>query len=144
MREQGRGIDFRPHGLRVPIVSQAIIFDLGRGSNNEWGRFAPYRDLGYAAACAVAQDFALGSVGAGMGATTATAKGGLGSASTVTRSGHSVAAIAVVNAVGSTTIGDGPGPAKTRFVVLLAAVMSQVAIPLPMPASRLTTRPSCH
>ena len=110
LREQGRGIVFHPrdHDVHVPIVSQAIIFDLARGATKEWERFSPYRDLGYAAACAVERDFALGSVGAGIGATTATVKGGLGSASAVTRDGHRVAAIAVVNAVGSATIGDGP------------------------------------
>jgi L-aminopeptidase/D-esterase-like protein len=106
LREQGRGIAIRD--VRVPIVSQAIIFDLTNGGDKDWGRFSPYRDMGYAAACAVGRDFALGSVGAGTGATTATVKGGLGSASMVTRNGHTVAAIAVVNAVGSATIGDGP------------------------------------
>jgi len=50
----------------------------------------------------------LGTVGAGTGATTATVKGGVGSASAMTANGHMVAAIAVVNAVGSPTIGDGP------------------------------------
>ncbi len=106
LREQGRGIAIRD--VLVPIVSQAIIFDLANGGNKDWGRFSPYRDLGYAAACAVGRDFALGSVGGGAGATTATVKGGLGSASSVTPSGHTVASIAVVNAVGSATIGDGP------------------------------------
>jgi L-aminopeptidase/D-esterase-like protein len=106
LREQGRGIAIRD--VRVPIVSQAIIFDLANGGNKDWGRFSPYRDLGYAAACAVGREFALGSAGAGTGATTATVKGGLGSASAMTRSGHTVSAIAVVNAVGSATIGDGP------------------------------------
>jgi L-aminopeptidase/D-esterase-like protein len=106
LREQGRGIAMRD--ARVPIVPQAIIFDLTNGGDKDWGRFSPYRDLGYAAARAVAGEFALGSVGAGTGATTATVKGGVGSASTVTRSGHAVAALAVVNAVGSATIGEGP------------------------------------
>jgi L-aminopeptidase/D-esterase-like protein len=106
LREQGRGIAIRD--VLMPIVSQAIIFDLANGGNKDWGRFSPYRDLGYAAACAVERDFALGSVGGGTGATTATVKGGLGSASSVTPSGHTVASIAVVNAVGSATIGDGP------------------------------------
>ena len=46
-------------------------------------------------------DFALGSVGAGLGATTATLKGGVGSASAMTRDGITVGALAVVNAVGS-------------------------------------------
>jgi L-aminopeptidase/D-esterase-like protein len=43
-----------------------------------------------------------------MGATTATFKGGLGSASAKTATGASVAALAVVNAVGSVTVGNGP------------------------------------
>ena len=61
-------------------------------------------------ACAAARSgsFDLGSVGAGYGATTATLRGGLGSASGTTRDGIRVAAIAAVNAVGSVTIGDGP------------------------------------
>src|SRR5262249_1575324 len=71
-------------------------------------RHSPYRDLGYAAATALDRHFALGSVGAGTGATTATVKGGLGSASAVTPGGHSVGAIVAVNAVGSATIGVGP------------------------------------
>ena len=53
-------------------------------------------------------DFALGSVGAGLGATTANFKGGLGSASAMTDGGVTVAALAAVNAVGSVTVGDGP------------------------------------
>jgi D-aminopeptidase len=107
LREQGRGFEMR--GIRVPIVPQAIIFDLLNGGDKNWGRFSPYRDLGYEAAAACAYgDFALGSVGAGIGATTATLKGGVGSASAVAGSGHLVAALAVVNAVGTATIGDGP------------------------------------
>ena len=92
----------------IPIVPGAICFDLLNGGNKAWGRFPPYRDLGYAAAAAAAADFALGSVGAGLGATTANFKGGLGSASAQTAGGVTVAALAVVNAVGSVTVGDGP------------------------------------
>ncbi|MFZ2156795.1 MAG: P1 family peptidase, partial [Bradyrhizobium sp.] len=46
--------------------------------------------------------------GAGLGATTANFKGGIGSASAATAGGIRVAALAVVNAVGSVTVGDGP------------------------------------
>jgi L-aminopeptidase/D-esterase-like protein len=106
LREQGRGLAVGP--ARVPIVAQAILFDLNNGGDKDWGRFSPYRDMGYAAAQALGRDFALGSVGAGAGATTASVKGGLGSASAVTPCGHTVAAIVAVNAVGSPTIGDGP------------------------------------
>ncbi|MBO1077076.1 P1 family peptidase [Roseomonas marmotae] len=107
LREDGRGIAFA--GINIPLAPQAILFDLLNGGDKDWGRFSPYRDLGYQAArAAAAGGFALGSVGAGTGATTATVKGGLGSASTVTPLGHRVAAIVAVNAVGSPLVGDGP------------------------------------
>ncbi len=89
LAEQGRG--FRIREAVVPIVPGAICFDLLNGGNKAWGRFPPYRDLGYAAAVAAATDFALGSVGAGLGATTADLKGGLGSASALTQRGVTVA-----------------------------------------------------
>src|SRR3954471_6958137 len=73
LREQGRGFPVRT--ARVPIVPGAILFDLLAGGDKNWGRFAPYRDLGYAAAVAAMPAFALGSVGAGLGATTVDFKG---------------------------------------------------------------------
>lgn len=106
LAEHGRG--FAVGGALIPIVPGAICFDLLNGGNKAWGRFAPYRDLGYAAAAAAGGNFALGSVGAGLGATTANFKGGIGSASAATSGGVRVAALAVVNAVGSVTVGDGP------------------------------------
>lgn len=106
LAEHGRG--FAIGGALIPIVPGAICFDLLNGGDKAWGRFAPYRDLGYAAAAAAAEDFALGSVGAGLGATTANFKGGIGSAAAATPGGIKVAALAVVNAVGSVTVGDGP------------------------------------
>jgi L-aminopeptidase/D-esterase-like protein len=106
LAERGRG--FAVRDAIIPIVPGAIVFDLLNGGNKGWGRFAPYRDLGYAAAAAASTDFALGSAGAGLGATTANFKGGIGSASAATPDGVRVAALAVVNAVGSVTVGDGP------------------------------------
>lgn len=106
LAEQGRG--HRVREALIPIVPGAILFDLLNGGDKAWGRFAPYRDLGYAAAVSAGTDFTLGTVGAGFGATTATFKGGLGSASAVTPDGVKVAAIVAVNAVGSVTVGDGP------------------------------------
>jgi L-aminopeptidase/D-esterase-like protein len=106
LAEQNRGLRIRD--AVIPIVPGAICFDLLNGGNKNWGRFAPYRDLGYEAAASAATTFALGSVGAGLGATTANLKGGLGSASAATQSGVRVGALAVVNAVGSVTVGDGP------------------------------------
>jgi L-aminopeptidase/D-esterase-like protein len=106
LAEQGRGFAVGP--VRVPIVPGAVVFDVSNGGDKTWGRFPPYRDLGYAAAAAAETTFVLGSAGAGFGATTANFKGGLGSASAVTQDGIRVAALAVVNAVGSVTVGDGP------------------------------------
>jgi L-aminopeptidase/D-esterase-like protein len=106
LREQGRG--FRIRDAVVPIVPGAIMFDLLNGGDKNWGRFPPYRDLGYDAAANAGGDLALGSVGAGLGATTATLKGGVGSASAMTSGGITVGALVVVNAVGTTTIGRGP------------------------------------
>jgi L-aminopeptidase/D-esterase-like protein len=106
LAEQGRGFVVRD--AVIPIVPGAICFDLLNGGDKAWGRFPPYRDLGYRAAASAAADFALGSVGAGLGTSTATFKGGLGSASAKTPAGVTVGALVVVNAVGSVTVGDGP------------------------------------
>ena len=106
LKEQGRGFAVRT--ARVPIVPAAVLFDLLAAGDKNWGRFPPYRELGYTAAASAAQDFALGSVGAGTGATTVSYKGGVGSASAQTPDGHTVGALAAVNAVGSVTIDRGP------------------------------------
>src|SRR4051812_23805546 len=106
MREHGRGLLFA--GLRIPIVAQAISFDLLNGGDKAWGLSPPYRELGYAAAAAAGPEFTLGTAGGGYGATTATLKGGLGSASAETSSGLRVGALVVVNAIASAIMGAGP------------------------------------
>lgn len=107
LRQQGRGVHIGP--INVPIVAQAIVFDLLNGGDKNWGRMPPYWELGWKAAeKAMGGDFPLGTVGGGYGTSTVNFKGGLGSASAVTSSGFIVGAIAVVNVVGSVTIGDGP------------------------------------
>lgn len=105
-----RGIGFAIGGARVPIVPQAILFDLANGGDKSWSTRAtsanPYAQLA-ADACANARaDFAVGSVGAGFGATTATFRGGLGSASQHLDGALVVGALAAVNAAGSTTVGN--------------------------------------
>ncbi len=105
LAEQGRGFAVRE--ARVPIVPGAILFDLLNGGDKHWGRFPPYRELGYEAAGRAAKDFVLGSSGAGLGATTVNLKGGLGSASELC-DGFVVGALAAVNAAGSVVVGDGP------------------------------------
>jgi len=106
MREHGRG--YVVGATRVPIVPGAILFDLLNGGDKEWGRYPPYRELAHAATASASADFALGSVGAGAGATTVNFKGGIGSASATTVDGITVGAIAAVNAAGSVVVGDGP------------------------------------
>jgi len=103
-----RSIGFEVINVRVPIVPGAVLFDLVNGGDKNWGRFPPYRDLGYAAANSASLDFELGTVGAGTGATTVNLKGGLGSASMMSASGHTVGALVAVNACGSTNISGGP------------------------------------
>ncbi|MEO3415176.1 P1 family peptidase [Roseovarius sp. CAU 1744] len=105
LRAIGRG--FAVGGQRVPIVPGAILFDLLNGGDKNWSD-NPYKSLGRQALDRVSADFALGSTGAGTGATTANLKGGLGSASLVLPSGHTVGALVAVNALGSAVVGDGP------------------------------------
>ena len=106
LRSIGRG--FAIGSARVPLVPAAIMFDLLNGGDKAWDRYPPYRELGYAAAESAAAEFALGSVGAGLGATTVNFKGGIGAASHVLDNEITVGALAVVNAVGSVVVGDGP------------------------------------
>ncbi len=108
---QGKGATFG--GITLPVAVQAILFDLTNGGEKGWlnepmKQRPPYWDLGREAALAASQEFALGTAGAGYGATTVNLKGGLGSASMHTRRGFIVGALAAVNAIGSATIGDGP------------------------------------
>jgi L-aminopeptidase/D-esterase-like protein len=105
LREQGRG--FAVRSARVPIVPAAILFDLLSGGDKDWSRYPPYRELGYDAAANAGLNCALGSVGAGLGATTVNLKGGIGSASAMI-DGIAIGALAAVNAAGSVTVGDGP------------------------------------
>ncbi len=100
-----RGIGFDAFGHTVPIVPAAILFDLVNGGDKDWGRYPPYRELGYEAACNASVEFALGTAGAGAGATTAGLKGGLGSASTRLANGITIGALAAANAAGSMTVG---------------------------------------
>lgn len=109
LRKRFDTVPLPPGTIRVPIVVQASLYDLPAGGQTTWGRYSPYAELGHQAATSARSGaFALGTAGAGTGATTATLRGGLGSASTITPAGHRVAALVAVNAVGTATIGDGP------------------------------------
>lgn len=110
----GLGWPMGEPGEVVPIVPAAVVFDLGRG-----GAFAgwPRADDGRAALDAALADgtapVALGRVGAGTGAKAGSLAGGVGSASVRLPDGSTVAALVVVNAVGS--------PVDARTGELLAA-----------------------
>ena len=133
LAEQGRG--FAVRSARVPIVPGAILFDLLNGGDKAWGRFPPYREMGYAAAAGAGRDFALGSAGAGLGATTVNLKGGLGSASAAC-GGFTVGALVAVNAVGSVVVGGGPWFWAAPFEQ--EAEFGGRGLPSPMPAGALT------
>ncbi len=126
LRTQGRG--FQVVDQNIPIVPAAILFDMLNGGDKNW-QASPYNSLGRAALANAATTFDLGTAGAGTGATTANFKGGLGSASVVLPSGHTVGALVAVNALGDAVVPDtqnfwaapwelngefgGYGPAKT-------------------------------
>ena len=105
LREKRIGFEIAEHV--IPIVPAAILFDLLSGGNKDWELHPPYRELGYRAAANATADFAVGTVGAGTGATTADLKGGLGSASTVLANGVTVGALVAVNSIGSTNVAGG-------------------------------------
>ena len=65
LRAAGRG--FRLGDATIPLVPGAILFDLLNGGDKTWAE-NPYRALGRAAYDAAAEDFTLGTIGAGTGA----------------------------------------------------------------------------
>ncbi len=105
------GVGFAVGEVRVPIVSAAVIFDLATGSPAH-----PGPDEGYAAcldAAGAGGELERGAVGAGTGATVGkllgperSSPGGLATA-TVQVGGATVAALAVVNALGDVVGRDG-------------------------------------
>ncbi len=104
LEEQGVGYPVGPV-VRVPIVSAAILYDLGVGG--DW-TVRPGPECGYrAAGGATGGPVESGSVGAGAGATVGklagmgrAMKGGVGSASVTLPGGLVVAALVAVNSVG--------------------------------------------
>jgi L-aminopeptidase/D-esterase-like protein len=100
-----QGIGFNTSTVPVPIVSAAVIYDLGIGKAEAF----PGPEAGYAAARrAKSGRVEQGNIGAGTGATVAkllgmehAVKGGLGTASVAGPRGFVVGAIAATNAVGA-------------------------------------------
>ncbi|MFG1679426.1 P1 family peptidase [Nonomuraea sp. NPDC049269] len=131
------GIGFPVEGGVVPIVPAAVIYDLGRGG---LFRAVPDGRLGAEAYDAAVRShgpdlrasgpdgadlrasgpdgpdpWVSGSVGAGTGAVAGGLAGGIGTASVVLPSGVTVAAMAVVNAVGSVLDPAGGRLSGTRY-----------------------------
>ncbi|OXT00268.1 peptidase T4 [Notoacmeibacter marinus] len=100
LAEAGEGFPVGPH--HIPIVPAAILFDLMAGGD---GILPDYASLGRHALQNAATDIALGSVGAGTGAMTATVRGGVGSASSVLDGIGTVGALVAVNALGNPLVG---------------------------------------
>lgn len=104
LEERARGVRVGADPAHVvPVVPAACVFDLGRGGDF---RARPDAATGRAAVEAAAASapgapVAQGGVGAGTGAVVGGLKGGVGTASTVLDTGVTVAALVVVNAVGS-------------------------------------------
>lgn len=133
-----RGIGFEIGTQRIPIVPGAILFDMLNGGDKDWGRYPPYRELGYEAVQSASQDFSLGTYGAGTGATVAGLKGGLGSASTILENGTTIGALVAVNALGATTAG------KTRHFWAapfeIGNEFGGLGLPNPIPADAVALR----
>jgi len=129
LRAIGRGF---PVGVRrVPIVPAAILFDLLNGGDKDWAE-NPYKALGRAALAAADKTFALGTAGAGTGATVSGLKGGLGSASAVLAGGVTVGALVAVSACGQATVAAGPHFWAAPFE--LAAEFGGLGLPASFPA----------
>ncbi|MEM6824202.1 MAG: P1 family peptidase [Pseudomonadota bacterium] len=141
LRAAGRGHAVHDH--KVPLVPAAILFDLANGGDKGWDE-TPYPELGRRALDAAGDAFDLGTTGAGTGATTATLKGGLGSASWVLESGATVGALVAANPVGNVTDGTGrfwaaPFEEGGEFGGLGPAPRAEVALPRKPVAGENTT-----
>jgi L-aminopeptidase/D-esterase-like protein len=103
LEEEGRGFQ-SGHGLVVPAVPTAVLFDLGIGN----GKIRPDAKMGYEACLKANSDpVEEGSVGVGTGATVGkllglnnATKGGVGSASYTFENGDVLGVLVAVNAFG--------------------------------------------
>ena len=98
-----KGIGFEAPGAIIPIIPAAVIYDMYPGRNPA----LPDVNMGYQACANAAAEFAEGNVGAGTGAKVGkilglanSMQGGLATAGRKLPGGVTVAALAVVNALG--------------------------------------------
>lgn len=143
-----RGVGFAALHRPVPIVTAAVLYDLGVGDPMAY----PDAEAGYrAAARARSGAVAEGSVGAGAGATAAKLlgpdhclKGGLGTASLLGPNGIVVGALVVTNPVGSLTDPEtaelvaGPRAAEGDFMSLPEALAQRTEAMQPLPGANTT------
>ena len=142
------GVGFDAGAARVPIVPAAVLFDLGVGRADA----RPDAAAGTRATRAAAPGpVALGTVGAGTGATVGkmagpalAVKGGVGSASEQLPDGHVVAALVAVNALGDIydaatgrLLAGARSPSGTGWLADDIAAMRQDAQP-PFPGTQTT------
>ena len=100
-RNRGFALREAPGIPPSPILPTACLYDLANAGDKAWGEQPPYRQLGIEAVEAAADTFELGTAGAGYGANSGGLKGGLGSASAISRDGMTVGALVAVNSLGS-------------------------------------------
>ena len=100
---RARGVGFPVGPARVPIVAAAVLFDLAVGDPKAY----PDEAMGIAACEQAREDFEVGRIGAGTGATVGkvlgvsrASAGGVGACSVRLPGGQTVAALAAVNAFG--------------------------------------------
>lgn len=134
LAEQGRGFPVPPN--RIPIVPAAILFDLNNGGDKNWGRYPPYRELGFQATEQASTEIVTGRVGAGFGATTATTPGGLGIAWETLSCGATVMSVMAVNAAGSPRVGSSEHYWAAPFE--RNAEFGGLGLPIPWPADTET------
>lgn len=135
LEERGHGFPVGP-GQVVPIVPAAVIFDLPAG---DWGNRP---DAGFGrAACenAAGGAVAQGRVGAGTGARAGGLQGGVGTASVVTATGHTVGALVVVNAAGDVADPATGVPWAADHEVDGEFEAARTAVPVEGPPPRLNT-----
>ena len=138
------GLHLAPNTPAVPIAPAAALYDLANDGDKNWKDGSPYAALGATACGNAAEDFNLGSVGAGRGAMAGTVKGGLGSASITLADGTLVAALVAANPVGSPLMPDGdtfyawPWEIEGEFGGRKAPTAGDVTDPFP-PFSRMAS-----
>ena len=138
------GLHLAPNTPAVPIAPAAALYDLANDGDKNWRDGPPYAALGATACENAAENFTLGSVGAGRGAMAGTVKGGLGSASITLADGTLVAALVAANPVGSPLMPDGdtfyawPWEIEGEFGGRKAPTAGDVTDPFP-PFSRMAS-----